>query len=51
VRTSRLANNLREDTWTVPNFEDAAARHRMIAAIETAANTGTQQSYEARTTE
>jgi predicted dehydrogenase len=48
---SRLAKDLREDTWTVPSFEDAVNRHRMLAAIDTAANTGTRQSYEARTAE
>jgi predicted dehydrogenase len=47
----RLANDLRENTRTVPNFEDALTRHRMLATIETAANTGTRQSYEARTAE
>jgi predicted dehydrogenase len=46
---ARLANDLREDTRTVPNFEDAVTRHRMLAAIESAANTGSQQAYKART--
>jgi hypothetical protein len=45
---ARLAGDLRGGTRTVPSFEDAVTRHRMLAAIETAASTGTRQSYEAR---
>jgi predicted dehydrogenase len=44
----RLANDLRDGTRTVPTFEDAVTRHRMLAAIEIAALTGTRQSYEQR---
>jgi predicted dehydrogenase len=48
---ARLAKDLREDTWTVPNFDDAVTRHRTLDAIVTAADTATRQSYQARTTE
>jgi predicted dehydrogenase len=42
---SRLAADLREGTWTVPDFNDAVVRHRMLAAIEESARTGTRQTY------
>jgi predicted dehydrogenase len=37
---ARMARDLREGTRTAPSFEDAVALHRVIAAIETAAETG-----------
>jgi len=46
---SRLAKDMREGTRTVPSFDDAVTRHRMIAAIDAAAANGTRQSYEPRT--
>jgi predicted dehydrogenase len=35
-----MARDLREGTHTAPNFEDAVALHRLIAAIEQAAESG-----------
>ncbi|WP_424950330.1 Gfo/Idh/MocA family protein [Deinococcus sp.] len=37
---TRMAQDLREGTHTAPSFEDAVAVHRVIAAIEKAAETG-----------
>lgn len=37
---ARMAQDLRGGTCTAPNFEDAVAVHRIIAAIEEAAETG-----------
>jgi predicted dehydrogenase len=37
---SRMLRDLREDTCTAPNFEDALVLHRVIAAIEEAAEKG-----------
>ena len=37
---ARMASDLREGTRTAPTFEDAVALHKVIAAIETAAETG-----------
>ena len=37
---ARMARDLREGTHTTPNFEDAVALHRVIAAIEKAAESG-----------
>ncbi len=37
---ARMARDLREGTHTAPNFEDAVALHRVIAAIEKAAESG-----------
>jgi hypothetical protein len=42
---SRLATDLREGTRTVSDFNDAVVRHRMLAAIEESARTGTRQTY------
>lgn len=42
---ARLAQDLREGTHRSATFADAVLRHRMIAAIEVAAATGTRQSY------
>jgi len=39
-----VARDLREGTHTTPDFEDALRIHRLIAAIETAAATGQEQS-------
>ena len=36
----RLAGDLRDGTRLCPTFDAAVARHRMIDAIETAAETG-----------
>jgi len=36
----RLAADLRDGTYTVPGFDDAVIRHRMLAAIETSAESG-----------
>lgn len=38
-----LARDLRENTRVVPDFAHAVARHRLLAAIETAARTGVRQ--------
>jgi predicted dehydrogenase len=37
---ARMARDLREGTRIAPSFEDAVAVHRIIAAIEQAAETG-----------
>ena len=37
---ARMARDLREGTRSAPSFEDAVAVHRIIAAIEKAAETG-----------
>lgn len=37
---SRMASDLHDGTRTAPSFDDAVAIHRLIAAIETAAETG-----------
>jgi predicted dehydrogenase len=37
---AKMAQDLREGTRTAPSFEDAVALHRVIAAIETAAESG-----------
>ena len=37
-----MARDLREDTRTAPSFDDAVAVHRIIAAIEHAAESGTR---------
>ncbi|MBV8509515.1 MAG: Gfo/Idh/MocA family oxidoreductase [Xanthobacteraceae bacterium] len=37
---SRMARDLREGTRTAPSFDDAVGLHQIIAAIETAAETG-----------
>ena len=37
---ARMARDLRDGTRTAPNFEDAVALHRVIAAIEKAAESG-----------
>lgn len=39
---TRMARDLREGTRTAPSFEDAVAVHRVIAAIERAAETGSR---------
>jgi predicted dehydrogenase len=39
---ARMAQDLREGTHTAPSFEDAVAVHRVIAAIERAAETGSR---------
>lgn len=39
---ARLAADLREGTATAPSFDDAVALHRIIAAIEAAAESGTR---------
>jgi predicted dehydrogenase len=38
-----LARDVRENTRVVPDFAHAVARHRLLAAIETAARTGVRQ--------
>src|SRR6059058_4328178 len=40
---ARFARDYREGTHFCPTFEDAVTRHRMLAAIETAAVTGQRQ--------
>jgi hypothetical protein len=35
-----MARDLRDGTRTAPSFDDAVALHQIIAAIETAAETG-----------
>ena len=47
----RLAKDLREGASTVPSFDDAVTRHRMLTAIETAAEAGTRQTYQTDTAE
>jgi len=37
---ARMARDLSEGTRTAPTFDDAVAVHRVIAAIETAAESG-----------
>ena len=37
---ARMAKDLREGTHTAPSFDDAVALHRVIAAVEQAAETG-----------
>jgi predicted dehydrogenase len=39
---ARMANDLREGTRSAPSFEDAVAVHRIIAAIERAAESGSR---------
>jgi predicted dehydrogenase len=39
---ARMAHDLREGTRSAPSFEDAVAVHRVIAAIERAAETGSR---------
>jgi predicted dehydrogenase len=39
---ARMAQDLREGTRTAPSFDDAVAVHRVIAAIEKAAESGTR---------
>jgi len=45
---SRLANDLRTNIQTLPSFEDAVVRHRMLEAIVSAAQTGKKQCYKTR---
>jgi len=40
---ARFARAYREGTHFCPTFEDAVTRHRMLDAIETAAETGQRQ--------
>jgi predicted dehydrogenase len=40
---ARFARDYRDGTHLCPTFEDAVTRHRMLYAIETAAETGTRQ--------
>jgi predicted dehydrogenase len=40
---ARFARDYREGTHLCPTFDDAVTRHRMLAAIETAAATGERQ--------
>jgi predicted dehydrogenase len=40
-----ILSDLQEGTHLVPTFADAVRRHRMLEAIESAAKSGTQQSY------
>lgn len=42
---ARIASDLKTGTHLSANFNDALTRHKMIAAIETAAATGTKQHY------
>lgn len=42
---AQLAADLRSRTQTLPGFEDAVVRHRMLEAIERAATSGVKQSY------
>lgn len=42
-----LSRDLREDSRTVPNFDDAVIRHRMLTAILKAEKTGDRQTYDA----
>ena len=37
---ARMAHDLRDGTRTAPSFDDAVANHRVVAAIESAANSG-----------
>jgi predicted dehydrogenase len=39
---ARMAQDVRDGTRTAPTFDDAVATHRVIAAIERAADTGTR---------
>jgi predicted dehydrogenase len=43
----RLASDIREGTACCPTFDHAVARHRLVAAIQTAAETGTRQTFDA----
>jgi predicted dehydrogenase len=38
----RLEADLRNGTHTCPDFDDAVKRHRLLAAVEKAAQTGTR---------
>jgi len=40
-----LASHIRQGTSLSPTFDDAVIRHRMLAAIQTAAETGVRQTY------
>ena len=40
---ARMSRDLRDGTGTAPSFEDAVALHRVIAAIERAAESGISQ--------
>jgi predicted dehydrogenase len=40
---AHFARDYREGTHLCPTFDDAVTRHRMLAAIETAAATGQHQ--------
>jgi predicted dehydrogenase len=42
---SHVLSDIRNGTHLVPNFTDAVLRHRMLEAIEKAAETGQRQSY------
>jgi len=44
---ARMARDLREGTRTAPSFEDAVAVHRIIKAIERAAENGRRTRLEA----
>lgn len=39
---ARMARDLRDGTHTAPSFEDAVVGHRVIAAIERAAESGSR---------
>jgi hypothetical protein len=39
---ARMARDLREGTYTAPSFADAVALHRVIAAMEKAAESGSR---------
>jgi predicted dehydrogenase len=39
---ARMARDLRDGTRTAPSFDDAVAVHRIIAAIENAAESGSR---------
>jgi predicted dehydrogenase len=39
---ARLAQDIRDGTRTAPSFDDAVAVHRIIAAIERAAESGSR---------
>jgi predicted dehydrogenase len=43
---ARFARDYREGTHFCPTFDDAATRHRMLDAIETAAATGQRQTLD-----
>jgi predicted dehydrogenase len=44
---ARLANDVRQGTRTAPNFDDAVELHKLIAGIETAAESGRRVSLQA----